>query len=192
MPPARVLRVPHERPALRPVRELSTGPSAHGDSRDGVGHEPRLDWERGSALPSDDEDDQRLMVRVADGDAAAFRMLVERHTASLVAHATRMLRNPSEAEEVVQETYVRLWKNAPNYRPEAKLRTFMYGIAHNLCIDRLRARKKHDPDALEGLSSGDRTSGSIHELELRARCSVRWPSCPSGSVRRSAWCTSRS
>ncbi|HEY6876398.1 MAG TPA: sigma-70 family RNA polymerase sigma factor [Polyangiales bacterium] len=120
-------------------------------------------------MPSDDEDDQRLMVRVADGDASAFRALVTRHTASLLAHATRMLRNPSEAEEVVQETYVRLWKSAPSYRPEAKLRTFLYGIAHNLCIDRLRARRRHDPDALEALASNERTSGPLHELELRAR-----------------------
>jgi RNA polymerase sigma-70 factor (ECF subfamily) len=120
-------------------------------------------------LPSDDEDDQRLMVRVADGDASAFRSLVERHTASLVAHAARMLRNHGEAEEVVQEAYVRLWKSAPTYRPAAKLRTFLHGIAHNLAIDRLRARKKQDPDALEELRSSDRTSGSLHELELRAR-----------------------
>lgn len=120
-------------------------------------------------MPSDDEDDQRVMVRVAAGDASAFRVLVERHTASLLAHATRMLRNPSEAEEVVQEAYVRLWKAAPSYRPEAKLRTFLHGIAHNLCIDRLRARKRHDPDAVEELTAQDRTSGSIHELELRAR-----------------------
>ncbi|MET0286571.1 MAG: sigma-70 family RNA polymerase sigma factor [Polyangiales bacterium] len=120
-------------------------------------------------MPSDDEDDQRLMVRVAAGDANAFRALVVGHTASLLAHATRMLRNPSEAEEVVQEAYVRLWKSAPTYRPEAKLRTFMHGIAHNLCIDRLRARRKHDPDAVEELTARERTSGSIHELELRAR-----------------------
>jgi RNA polymerase sigma-70 factor (ECF subfamily) len=120
-------------------------------------------------LPSDDEDDQRLMVSVAAGDASAFRTLVERHTASLLAHVTRMLRNASEAEEVVQETYVRLWRSAPTYRPEAKLRTFLYGIAHNLSIDRLRARKKHDPDAVEALTARERTSGSVHELELRAR-----------------------
>ncbi|HEX5657226.1 MAG TPA: sigma-70 family RNA polymerase sigma factor [Polyangiales bacterium] len=120
-------------------------------------------------MPSDDEDDQRLMVRVAEGDANAFRTLVEHHTASLVGHATRMLRNPSEAEEVVQEAFVRLWRSAPSYRPEAKLRTFLHGIAHNLCIDRLRARKKHDPDAVDALVSSDRTSGSIHDLELRAR-----------------------
>jgi RNA polymerase sigma-70 factor (ECF subfamily) len=119
-------------------------------------------------LPSDD-DDQELMVRVAAGDARAFRSLVERHTASLLAHARRMLRSASEAEEVVQETYVRLWRSAPAYRPEAKLRTFMHGIAHNLSIDRLRARKQHDPDALDELASRERTSGPLQELELRAR-----------------------
>ncbi|MDB4972923.1 MAG: polymerase sigma-70 factor, subfamily [Myxococcaceae bacterium] len=116
-----------------------------------------------------DEDDHRLMERVAEGDANAFRTLVERHTASLKAHATRMLKNPSEAEEVVQEAYVRLWKQAPSYRPEAKLRTFLHGIAHNLCIDRIRARKRHDPDAVEQLTSTDRPSGGIRARELSAR-----------------------
>jgi RNA polymerase sigma-70 factor, ECF subfamily len=129
-------------------------------------------------LPSDDEDDQKLMVRVAEGDPSAFRTLVERHTASLAAHAARMLRNTSEAEEVVQEAYVRLWKSAPSYRPEAKLRTFLHGIAHNLCIDRLRARRKHDPDAVEQLTASDRTSGSIHELELRARVQQEMSALP--------------
>ena len=116
-----------------------------------------------------DEDDHRLMERVAEGDPGAFRTLVARHTASLTAHATRMLRNASEAEEVVQEAYVRLWKQAPSYRPDAKLRTFLYGIVHHLCIDRLRARKRHDPDALEQLTSTDRPSGSLRERELRER-----------------------
>lgn len=116
-----------------------------------------------------DEDDHRLMERVADGDADAFRVLVERHTASLKAHATRMLQNPSEAEEVVQEAYVRLWKQAPSYRPDAKLRTFLHSIAHNVCIDRIRARKPHDADAVDQLASTDRPSGDMHERELSAR-----------------------
>jgi RNA polymerase sigma-70 factor (ECF subfamily) len=114
-------------------------------------------------------DDHRLMERVAEGDAQAFRLLVERHTRSLNAHAVRMLRNPSEAEEVVQEAFVRLWKQAPNYRPEAKLRTFLHGIAHNLCIDRLRARRPHDDAALEQLAGGDRPSGNLLALEQSAR-----------------------
>ncbi|MDB4986040.1 MAG: polymerase sigma-70 factor [Myxococcaceae bacterium] len=109
------------------------------------------------------------MERVSVGDGAAFRALVERHTASLKAHALRMLRNASEAEDVVQEAYVRLWKQAPKYRPEAKLRTFLHGIAHNLCIDRIRARKPHDPEAVEHLTSTDRPSGGIRERQLSER-----------------------
>jgi len=116
-----------------------------------------------------DDDDHRLMERVAEGDAGAFRVLVERHTRSLDAHAKRMLRNASEAEEVVQEAFVRLWKQAPSYRPEAKLRTFLHGIAHNLCIDRLRARRPRDDAALELLAGDDRPSGNLAERERSAR-----------------------
>lgn len=119
---------------------------------------------RGDDLNSE-RDDHQLMERVAEGDDGAFRTLVERHTRSLHAHAVRMLQNQSEAEEVVQEAFVRLWKHAPSYRPEAKLKTFVHGIAHNLCIDRLRARKPRDDGALEQLVASDRTSGSIHERE---------------------------
>lgn len=123
------------------------------------------------ATPTRDEDleseldDHQLMERVAEGNDGAFRLLVERHTRSLHAHALRMLQNKSEAEEVVQEALVRLWKQAPSYRPEAKVKTFVHGIAHNLCIDRLRARKPRDDKALEQLVASDRTSGSIDERE---------------------------
>lgn len=115
-------------------------------------------------LVRDEADDHALMARVADGDAAAFRMLVERHAGSLSGHAARMLRSPSEAEEVVQEAYIRLWKQAPRYRAEAKLRTWLYGVVHNLCIDRLRARRPQDAEAVDGLSVEDRPS-----LEIGAR-----------------------
>ena len=116
-------------------------------------------------LVRDEEDDHALMGRVAEGDAAAFRTLAERHAGSLSAHATRMLQSRSEAEEVVQEAYIRLWKQAPRYRPEAKLRTWLYGVLHNLCIDRLRARRPHDADAVERLAGEDRPSGDMRERE---------------------------
>lgn len=125
-----------------------------------------------------EDDDHRLMKRVAEGDAGAFRTLVERHTPSLMAHATRMLRNQSEAEDVVQEAYVRLWKQAPSYRPEAKVRTFLHGIAQNLCIDRLRARRPHDASALDDLSDGDRPSLSLDEKERSARVRLEVESLP--------------
>lgn len=125
-----------------------------------------------------DEDDHRLMERVAEGDGQAFRVLVERHTRPLGAHAARMLRNPSEAEEVVQEVFMRLWKQAPSYRPDAKLRTFLFGIAHNLCVDRLRARRPHSEAALEQLSSHERPSGSLAERERSARVQAEVAALP--------------
>lgn len=116
-----------------------------------------------------DDDDHRLMARVAEGDAAAFRVLVERHASSLTAHATRMLQSESEAEEVVQEAYIRLWKQAPRYRPEAKLRTLLYGIAHNLCIDRLRARRTHDAEAVDDLCADERPSRELGDRQRSAQ-----------------------
>ncbi len=106
------------------------------------------------------------MERVARGDAEAFRMLAERHATSVTAHAKRMLRDASEAEDMVQEAFLRLWKNAASYRPEARLGTFLHRIVHNLCVDRLRARRPGNPDALEELVSEDRPS---RELAVRTR-----------------------
>jgi len=106
------------------------------------------------------------MERVAQGDAEAFRMLTERHAPSVTAHAKRMLRDASEAEDMVQEAFLRLWKNAPTYRAEARLGTFLHRIVHNLCVDGLRARKPASPDALDGLVSEERPS---RELAVRTR-----------------------
>jgi len=102
------------------------------------------------------------MERVAEGDAQAFRALVDRHAPSVTAHAKRMLRDASEAEDVVQEAFLRLWKNAPTYRAEARLGTFLHRIVHNLCVDLLRARKPQDPEALDDLPSEDRPSRELH------------------------------
>lgn len=112
------------------------------------------------------DDDHLLMERVAEGDRAAFRTLTARHAASVTAHARRMLRGSSEAEDVVQEAFLRLWKNAPSYRADARLSTFLHRIVHNLCVDHLRARRPSDADALEELVSEDRPS---RELTLRTR-----------------------
>ena len=110
--------------------------------------------------------DHQLMERVARGDAEAFRMLTERHATSVTAHAKRMLREASEAEDMVQEAFLRLWKNAPTYRAEARLGTYLHRIVHNLCVDALRARKPGNADALDGLASDERPS---RELAVQSR-----------------------
>ncbi len=91
---------------------------------------------------SDAVPDSALLVAVANGDAAATRVLIARLAPRLLAHASRVLNDRAEAEDVVQETLVRLWKIAPEWRQgEAKVSTWCFRVLVNLCTDRLRARK---------------------------------------------------
>jgi RNA polymerase sigma factor (sigma-70 family) len=84
------------------------------------------------------EADGALMARVAAGDGAAFRLLVERHAAMVHALAWRML-GPADAEDVVQESFTRLWVNAKGWTPSGGgLGGWLRRVATNLCLDRLR------------------------------------------------------
>jgi RNA polymerase sigma-70 factor (ECF subfamily) len=88
------------------------------------------------------EDESALLVRVAEGDAQAFRTLVDRHLPTVVAIARRMLRDDAEAEDVAQETLLRLWRNAASLElGEGGVRPWLRRVAANLCIDRVRASK---------------------------------------------------
>lgn len=78
------------------------------------------------------------MLRIADGDEPAFRTLARRHLAHALGLARRITGNAADAEEVVQEALLRVWINAPRWRPAALFRTWFYRIIVNLCINRLR------------------------------------------------------
>lgn len=83
------------------------------------------------------------MRHIAAGDARAVRTMVERKLSRLVGLAHRLLRDRAEAEDIVQETFLRLWKQAPTWREgEARLDTWLYRVAFNLCTDRLRKRRE--------------------------------------------------
>lgn len=86
--------------------------------------------------------DAALLVAFANGDATAGRTLVARLGPKLFAHAARVLGDRAEAEDVVQETMLKLWKIAPEWRQgEAQVSTWAYRVVANLCTDRLRRRK---------------------------------------------------
>lgn len=86
-----------------------------------------------------DGGDRALMSRVAAGDADAFRHLVTRHTPMVHAIAWRMLGDAAEAEDVVQETFVKLWVNAKGWTPAGGgLGGWLRRISTNACLDRLR------------------------------------------------------
>lgn len=87
-------------------------------------------------------EDGALMLRVAGGDATAFRLLADRHTPAVHALAWRMLGEAAEAEDVVQEAFVKLWVNAKGWTPTGGgLGGWLRRVATNACLDRLRRRR---------------------------------------------------
>jgi RNA polymerase sigma-70 factor, ECF subfamily len=81
------------------------------------------------------------MSRAARGDLAAFEELVRRNQKTAWALAWRVLGDAAEAEDVVQEAFLKIYKAASRYRPTARFRTYLYAVITRLCLD--RSRKKH-------------------------------------------------
>lgn len=110
------------------------------------------------------EADELLWMRgVAAGDTAAYRALVDAHLPRIVRFAERFLGNAAEAEDVAQETFMRLWTAAASYTPEARPLTWLYRIAHNACVDRHRKRR---PETVEvETASADRPSGLMRRKQ---------------------------
>ncbi len=89
------------------------------------------------------------MRRTAKGDPVAFRALADAHLAKIMNYAYRLLHDRTEAEDIAQETFLRLWKDAGRYEPKARVTTWLHRIAHNLCIDRMRGRREQPSDTLD-------------------------------------------
>jgi RNA polymerase sigma-70 factor, ECF subfamily len=85
------------------------------------------------------EDATELMRQIAGGREAALSRLIARHGRGLTLFATRFLGSASEADEVVQDTFLQVWRQADRYDPaRAAVSTWLYRIAANRCIDRQR------------------------------------------------------
>ncbi|HVT54757.1 MAG TPA: sigma-70 family RNA polymerase sigma factor [Xanthobacteraceae bacterium] len=86
----------------------------------------------------DQESDEALMLRIARGDERAFRALAPRYATRAIGLARRICGSPEDAEEIVQEALLRVWINAPRWRPEALFRTWFYRIVFNLALNKKR------------------------------------------------------
>jgi len=83
-----------------------------------------------------------LMAAVRLGDHEAFAQLVRRYKGPITNYARRILHDRERAEDVAQETFLRVYKFAGSYRPESPFTTWLYRIATNLSIEELRRRKR--------------------------------------------------
>jgi RNA polymerase sigma-70 factor, ECF subfamily len=105
---------------------------------------------------ADDEPLEGVLARVALGDRRAFEALYRRTSAKLFGVCVRILRERGDAEEALQETYVRVWKNAGRYtQAKASPITWLVTIARNQAIDRLRTRKVTAVDLDDALEIPD-------------------------------------
>jgi RNA polymerase sigma-70 factor (ECF subfamily) len=117
---------------------------------------------------SERDPDAELLEQVGRHDPAGVRTLVARKLPRLLAVATRMLGDRMEAEDVAQEVFVRIWKQATRWRKgEAKFDTWIHRVALNLCYDRLRGRREDPRDDLP--DEVDPAEPPDARLEARAR-----------------------
>lgn len=102
---------------------------------------------RPEALPGYEREeratDGELLLRIADGDSAAFDSLYRRFARPILGLALRLLRDRSRAEDAVQETFAAIWRSAASYRPDrGPGAPWLYAVARNAIIDRARARRE--------------------------------------------------
>ena len=116
--------------------------------------------------PSEARSDEALLAAFARGEADAARALALRHGPRIHGYAARLLGDAHEAEDVVQEAMLRLWKVAPEWRSgEARLSTWLYRVTTNLCTDRLRRRARRAGPALEDVPEpGDEAPSAVQGI----------------------------
>jgi RNA polymerase sigma-70 factor (ECF subfamily) len=119
-----------------------------------------------------DPPDETLMLRYQQGDRAAFAQLVRRHQTPLFNFALRQVRVPQVAEDVVQESFVRVVQNAVDFKHEARFTTWVYTITRNLCIDHLRKRALRKHPSLDESRGEDGDGPSLGEQTADPRASV--------------------
>ena len=110
--------------------------------------------------PLQADPDAELMLAFGGGDRAAFDALFERWAAPLLRYLERMVKDTATAEELVQETFLRVHRSAGRYRASARFSTWLYRIATNLALNELRRPQRARPHS----STSDDTSGPPLEL----------------------------
>lgn len=92
--------------------------------------------------------DATALSRARSGDAEGFRLLVERHSKTIFRVAYRMTGNEHDADDVVQETLLRAWRQMGGFEERANFSTWLHRIAVNCSLDLLRSRARHEKNEM--------------------------------------------
>jgi RNA polymerase sigma-70 factor (ECF subfamily) len=107
--------------------------------------------------------DEALMGRVARGGADAFEVLLDRHFNSVATFCYTFCRDRDQAQDLSQEIFMRVYRNAASYRPVAKFTTWLYRVAANLCINESKKAKLRRTVSLDGPVGSDPDASRIVE-----------------------------
>ncbi len=91
-----------------------------------------------------EESDAAAVSRARSGDSQAFRLLVEHHSRNIFRLAYRMTGNEQDAEDVVQETFLKAFRQLNGFEERSNFSTWLYRIGVNCALDLLRKRRRHD------------------------------------------------
>jgi len=90
--------------------------------------------------------DRDALLQMQEGDEQGLVLLMSRHREALFRYIYRFVRNQADAAELTEQTFLKVYQNADRFKPKAKVRSWMYTIAGNLCRDFLRRNKKRTSD----------------------------------------------
>ena len=126
---------------------------------------------QGVDLNAEDEDDNALMGRIAAGDPVSLRQLMARHASRMLKLGERVTGNAADADEIVQETFVKVWRMAPDWRTNgpAKLSTWLHRVVLNAAIDRTRRRQHLPLDEITMADEMATTSDAFEEMRRQQR-----------------------
>jgi len=112
----------------------------------------------------DANSDVDAMLRVKTGDESAFAFLVQKYRRPMVGFMYRMCHNPSTAEELAQEVFLRVYRSRTSYEPSAKFTTWLYRIATNLAVNHARDTRHERPENTVRLDEPDQETGTTPDL----------------------------
>ena len=111
-----------------------------------------------------DEADEVLMVAYQKGDVRSFEILLTRHRKPVFNFILRFVGSRETAEDLLQETFLRVIKGADAYQRQAKFTTWLYTIARNLCVDQSRRAKHRKAQSLDAPMNSSAESGTLLDV----------------------------
>ena len=120
---------------------------------------------------NEETDDSKLLGRIAEGDESAMTDLYLAYESAIYAFALKKLNDTQAAADIVHEVMIAVWKGAAGFQGKSRVKSWLFGIAHNKIVDHLRKSIRHEADELEDdlLEDEAETSEQLVEAAQNSR-----------------------